>query len=184
MEHMITCKCVFYEKAMSCFKTGPPGAYLSALAMNLLFLQPWLFVTLPLLLCSQKIHLYPSWGVEKCGERLQPLCDRSVAAGSWSSGDTLDLSVSRTPANFTTESLSSCGGAHGSKTNVRPWSITSDACWHHLQFSVNFSWHEAGEQRDRWQERERNYVWVQIVFSHYFGSVCVYRHSAGVVRSS
>lgn len=57
----------------------------------------------------------------------------------------------------------------------------SVACWHHLQFSINFSWHEASvETTDRWWDKERIYVWVQIVFSHYFGFVCVQTLSWGL----
>lgn len=57
----------------------------------------------------------------------------------------------------------------------------SDSSWLHLHFSVNFSWHEASEEsRGTDGEMEgrgrRNYVWVQNVFSLYFGFVCLWHH--------
>lgn len=59
-----------------------------------------------------------------------------TASSSWSSGDTMDLCVgSGEPAHFTTESLPSHRVADDRKRKVRPWSIRSDACWHHLHYA-------------------------------------------------
>lgn len=86
------------------------------------------------------------------------------------------------PAHFTITTRPSCGLAHDRKRKVRPWSIESDACWHHLHLSVNFSWHEASEEgRETDGEKGRETMSECKWFSHI---ILVYRHSAGAVRSS
>lgn len=117
--------------------------------------------------------------------RLQTSCVHSseaAAASRESSRDTLHLFLGQLPQTLQRE-VSPFTRSHlwRKARGETPKQRESDSSWLHLYFSVNFSWHEASEEsRGTDGEMEgrgrRNYVWVQNVFSLYFGFVCLWHH--------
>lgn len=136
-----------------------------------------LFVTLPALIWFQEVHLHPS---------VSRFC-RIKPQTSWDHKSHSQLVILwiyflfSCPARFTSKSLPSYRVCSWQKEEGETLKYQRDARWHHVQISVNFSWHEASEESGETDgEKLRSSANCFLTLFR----VCVYRHIAGVVRSS